>query len=60
MKYYTSICLLAKEENDYINEWLDWHLNKLKFDHVYIYDNESDIPIIDSVDKIYHDIEDNK
>lgn len=54
-KFYTSICLLAKNENNYINEWLDWHLNKLKFDHVYIYDNESDIPIIDSVDKIYHD-----
>lgn len=55
MKYYTSICLLAKEENDYINEWLDWHLNKLKFDHVYIFDNESKFPIEDSVDIAFHD-----
>lgn len=52
-KYYSSICLLAKNENDYINEWLEWHLNKLKFDHVYIYDNESSIPIEMSIDDKY-------
>ena len=41
---YSSICLLAKNENAYINEWLDWHLS-IGFDHIYIYDNESDIPL---------------
>lgn len=37
---YSSICLLAKDENEYINEWLNWHINVCKFDHIYIYDNE--------------------
>jgi hypothetical protein len=53
MKYYSSICLLAKNENDYINEWIEWHLNKLKFDHIYIYDNESIIPLEETVEDKY-------
>ena len=48
----SSICLLAKDENDYINEWLEWHLN-LGFERVFIYDNESTIPIIESISKDY-------
>lgn len=48
----SSICLLAKNENDYINEWLEWHLS-LGFEHIFIYDNESKIPIINSVDQKY-------
>jgi hypothetical protein len=55
MKHYSSICLLAKDENEYINEWLEWHINKLQFDHVYIYDNNSAIPLISSIDKKYKD-----
>ena len=55
MKYYSSICLLAKDENEYINEWLEWHINKLKFDHIYIYDNESSIPLIKTIDEKYKD-----
>lgn len=55
MKHYSSICLLAKNENDYINEWLEWHINKLKFDHIYIYDNESDIPLEESIEDKYKD-----
>ena len=54
-RHYSSICLLAKNENDYINEWLDWHLNKLKFNHIYIYDNESKIPIETSIEDKYKD-----
>jgi hypothetical protein len=49
-KYYISICLLAKNENDYINEWLEWHLN-LGVEHFYIYDNDSTIPLINSINK---------
>ena len=48
----SSICLLAKDENCYINEWLEWHLN-LGFERVFIYDNESTIPIIESINKDY-------
>lgn len=48
---YSSICLLAKDENEYINEWLNWHINVCKFDHIYIYDNESKIPLINLINK---------
>lgn len=39
-KYYSAVILLIKDENRYLKEWLDWHLN-LKFQHIYIYDNGS-------------------
>lgn len=48
----TAICLLIKDENDYVNEWLDWHVS-LGFEHFYIYDNGSQIPISDTVNKVY-------
>ena len=51
--YFWSICLLTKNDNEYINEWLDWHLNKIKFEHVYMYDNESTIPIKESINQEY-------
>ena len=47
-KYFLAICLLAKNENDYINEWLEWHIN-LGAEHFYIYDNDSIIPLINSI-----------
>jgi hypothetical protein len=34
----TAICCIAKCENDYLQEWVDYHLN-LGFTHIYIYDN---------------------
>lgn len=37
-RYYSAVILLIKDENRYLAEWLDWHLN-LGFDHIYIYDN---------------------
>ena len=50
--FNTAICLLIKDENDYINEWLDWHIN-IGFNHFYIYDNESRVPIEESVEEWY-------
>lgn len=32
------ICAIAKQEQDYIEDWCRWHLNK-GFDKIYIYDN---------------------
>ena len=32
------ICCIAKCENNYINDWVNWHIN-LGFDHIHIYDN---------------------
>lgn len=37
-KYYSSVCLLIRDENKYLKEWIDWHLER-GFDHIYIYDN---------------------
>jgi hypothetical protein len=34
-----AICCIALDEELYIDEWLDHHLNKLGFNHVYVYDN---------------------
>ena len=32
------LVLIYKEENNYINEWIKWHLS-LGFDKIVIYDN---------------------
>lgn len=50
--FNSAICLLIKDENDYINEWLEWHIG-VGFEHFYIYDNGSKIPILESVKSEY-------
>jgi hypothetical protein len=42
------VCLLTKDENEYLPEWLQHHL-KLGFDHLYIYDNDSKVPVKDTI-----------
>ena len=38
------ICAIAKQENDYLEDWCKWHLN-LGFNRIYIYDNnDADSP----------------
>ena len=39
-----AICLLIKDENEYLQEWLDYH-RKVGISHFYIYDNNSRVPI---------------
>lgn len=51
-QFNSSICLIIKDENEYINEWLDWHI-KIGFEHFFICDNESKIPIRESVIEKY-------
>lgn len=50
-KYYASMCLLIKNENSYLAEWLD-NYNNIGIDHFYIYDNGSTISIQSTIDKI--------
>lgn len=50
--FNSAICLIIKDENDYINEWLEWHIN-IGFQHFYIYDNGSKILIKNSVNEKY-------
>lgn len=47
-KYKTCICTIVKNENLYINEWINFHLN-LGIDKIYIYDNNTDEKVSDVV-----------
>lgn len=38
-----SLCLLIKNENKYLKEWIDWHLNQ-GFNHFYIYNTGKENP----------------
>lgn len=49
-----AICLLIKDENRYLEEWLDWHV-AAGFDHFFIYDNGSKVPIDRSIPDRYRD-----
>jgi len=37
-KYNAVLCAIAKNENNYINDWVEYYLN-LGFDHIYLFDN---------------------
>lgn len=44
--YTTEAMLLTKYLNQQdLTEWIDWHLNTVKFDHIHIFDNESDYDV---------------
>lgn len=47
-----AICAIARLENAYINEWVEWHL-KLGVDHIYVYDNKFGCE--DSIDTVLLD-----
>ncbi|MCX6079914.1 MAG: glycosyltransferase family 92 protein [Chloroflexi bacterium] len=41
---YLSLCLICKDENDYLPEWLDYHI-LMGVERFYIYDNESKVSL---------------
>ena len=45
-KYYCSVCLIIRDENEYLEEWLKWHI-KQGVQHFYIYDHGSKYPVKD-------------
>ncbi len=47
-KYYAAVCLLIRDENAYLEEWLK-HYESIGVEHFYLYDNKSRIPIADTV-----------
>ena len=47
----TAICAIAKHENVYINDWVNYHLN-LGFDHIYIYDDNSSSGIRETLNEL--------
>jgi hypothetical protein len=44
MTDYLSLCLICKDENQYLQEWLDYHI-LAGVQRFYIYDNESQVPV---------------
>lgn len=54
-KYYCSICLIIKDENEYLEEWLRWYI-ALGIEHFYIYDHESKQPVAPFVKSLGKDI----
>lgn len=50
-KYHTSVCLLIKDENEFLEEWLDNYWN-IGVEHFYIYDNKSKTPILETLKSI--------
>ena len=45
---YLSLCLIAKDENAYLKEWLEYHI-LLGVEHFWIYDNESRTPLAEPI-----------
>jgi tetratricopeptide (TPR) repeat protein len=44
MTDYLSLCLICKDENHYLHEWLDYHI-LAGVQRFYVYDNDSKIPV---------------
>ena len=42
--YYATICAIAKDEEFFIKEWVEYHL-LIGFEYIYIYDNNSHVPV---------------
>jgi hypothetical protein len=51
LKYKLSICVIIKDENDYLEEWLKYYL-LIGVEHFYIYDNESETAIKDTLKEL--------
>ena len=47
-----ALCLIIKDEGEYLPEWLDWHF-AAGVDHVYLYDNGSAVPAGQSIPAQY-------
>lgn len=50
-QYFLSMVTIVRDENDYLEEWIRYHIEEMGFEHFYIYDNESAIPVRDYLEK---------
>jgi hypothetical protein len=51
-RHYLGLCAIAKDETPFLREWLAYH-HYIGFEKIYIYDNESSIPVRDGIDAFY-------
>ena len=50
--FYLGLCAIAKDETPFLREWVAYHYH-IGFEKIYIYDNESQIPVRDSLADFY-------
>ena len=50
MKNYLSLVIIVKDEGEYVNEFIEYY-RLLGVDHFYFYDNDSAIPLAQSIKK---------
>ena len=50
--FYLGLCAIAKDENPFVREWVGYH-HYIGFERVYIYDNDSALPVRDIVGDFY-------
>lgn len=55
-KYYCSICLIIRDENEYLKEWLEWHISQ-GVEHFYIYDHGSKYPVSEFIKTLDADMQ---
>lgn len=51
-KYFLSMVAVVRDENDYLGEWIHYHIEEIGYEHFYIYDNESKIPVNEYLNSI--------
>lgn len=49
-KYNSAICLIIRDENEYLQEWIRHHIS-IGFEHFYLYDHNSKTPIAETIQK---------
>ena len=54
-KYYCSVCLIIRDENEYLEEWLNWHIGQ-GVQHFYIYDHGSKYAVAKFVQSLNREI----
>lgn len=54
-RYYCSLCLIIRDENEYLEEWLRWHIGQ-GVEHFYIYDHGSKWPVREQVKELGEEI----
>ena len=56
-QYECAICLIIRDEKEYLQEWLNWHIGQ-GAEHFYIYDHGSIEPVADFVESLGTEISD--
>lgn len=51
-KHFLSIVAVVRDENDYLEEWMRYHIEEIGVDHFYIYDNESAVPVKEFLESV--------